>query len=370
MPYGPQNVFAVPQWRPNGFQQYPHMQLMTPVLEAGTAPRPSAGISKRKSRIPRVYQDSSRGGKCGRKTVSAHIPEQISKGADEAKSARRIQQTSEQPAEVCSLRKETSSLSGHVWELARDDKGTRLLQQALDNAGSDNARTILAFELRTHVWEALKCPFANHFLQKCISTLRPADSQFIIDELLQEDLKAVLKVARHQYGCRILQRLLEHCTPVQMHLLVESLLTDAVALSKHTYGNYVMQHLLEHGTESHIERLTALLAHNFFTVGNDNFGPAVLTKALEHAKPAQQMALAHALLEVPGLASTMAKTRHGTSAVKTALLHADKSWRAGAFIDLMGQREDLRKSRYGRSLVKFMEEYLTASNACSFDYSN
>lgn len=122
--------------------------------------------------------------------------------------------------------------------------------------------------------------------------MRPVDSQFIIDELLQAG-PPPCKGAQHPYGCRIFQRLLEHCPPAQMEQLVECLLGDAAALSAHIYGNYVMQHLLEHGTANQIARLTEILAENAFKVGMANYGPAVLSKALERAGPQHQMALAN-----------------------------------------------------------------------------
>merc|ERR1719199_226882 len=112
-----------------------------------------------------------------------------------------------------------SPLQGQVWDLARYQQGSRDVQQELDDA-DDYTRVVLSRELQTHVWEASKCPHANHVLQKCIETLRPSDSQFIIDELLQSGPRAVARAARHPYGCRVLQRLLEHCSADQMKTIV------------------------------------------------------------------------------------------------------------------------------------------------------
>ena len=62
----------------------------------------------------------------------------------------------------------------------------------------------------------------------------------------------VMSLARHQYGCRILQRLLENCQGKQMEgqgvrcfLLtsgvVALLLEDALPLVRHGYATFVMQ---------------------------------------------------------------------------------------------------------------------------------
>merc|ERR1719456_123821 len=77
----------------------------------------------------------------------------------------------------------------------------------------------------------------------------PHQLQFIIDALdPHKSPGSVRKFARHQYGCRILQRLLEHCTEDQVHtLLNDLLLDDVVALSMHAYGKFVVPHIFEYG---------------------------------------------------------------------------------------------------------------------------
>merc|ERR1719145_46714 len=59
-------------------------------------------------------------------------------------------------------------VEGNVWRLSRDAPGCRIVQDALDNATCDADRVALASEIRSHVWEALRCPHANFVLQKFI----------------------------------------------------------------------------------------------------------------------------------------------------------------------------------------------------------
>merc|ERR1711957_986134 len=56
-------------------------------------------------------------------------------------------------------------------------------------------------------------------------------------------------VARHRYGCRILERLIEHCDENrQLSSLLRELESQAESLSRHPFANFVIQHLLEHGS--------------------------------------------------------------------------------------------------------------------------
>jgi len=165
----------------------------------------------------------------------------------------------------------------------------------------------------------LRCPHANHVLQKCIVTAGPAQAQFVIDEITWRGKAGVGQAARHCFGCRIVERLLEHCLPEQVEVLADCLLADGMALCAHRYGNYVMQHLVVHGSVEQRRRLTGMLAKHAASLGANCYTSAVLIKALSWGPQEDRVALARALLSVPGLFPSMARTRHGRLAAKLLL---------------------------------------------------
>lgn len=57
----------------------------------------------------------------------------------------------------------------------------------------------------------------------------------------------MFNLSTHPYGCRVIQRILEHCLPEQTQLILEELHGDTERLLQDQYGNYVIQHVLEHG---------------------------------------------------------------------------------------------------------------------------
>jgi pumilio RNA-binding family len=223
------------------------------------------------------------------------------------------------------------------------------VQQALESTGSDAERMALALELRGRVWVAMQCPHANHVLQKCITSMPPQCSQFILDELLS---KGVVHAAQHKYGCRVIQRLLEHLAPVQVEELRESLLVNAHRMSRHQYGNYVMQHLIEHGSPEHQQRLVQELCEDVAGLGSNLYGAAVVAVALGRASPEDQLALARAIAKAPGLIERMSSTRHGHLVVKRTIvalegteLEAEVGARVTANVKAMAA------GRYGRVLA-------------------
>lgn len=219
------------------------------------------------------------------------------------------------------LRSQGSWWSQRVWTLSRDSKGCREVQRAFDEADQEE-RLALASELRGHVWEALRCPFANYVLQKCVTVLSRENLNFIFQELKQKGPEMIQQAARHKYGCRIIQRLLECGPQDQVRDLIDCLLEDAINICAHPYGNYVIQNLLDQSTREQRRRLLQSLMDNVTLVGNESdnvYVSAVMVKSMSVAQREEKVQLARSLLRVPGLLRKMGTTRHGHQAAKKVL---------------------------------------------------
>lgn len=251
------------------------------------------------------------------------------------------------PSSECMVR-------GRVWFLAQDPKGCRLVQEALDLAASEEVRVALAYELKGHVAHALRCPHANHVLQKCIAGMKSESLQFIVEEVTARS-GLVAQATRHRYGCRIVQQLIKKCQPQQVHALAEVLLADATAFSCHPFGNYVMQHLAEHGTEDQRHRLIRAIERNVATIARSTSGCGVLSAAIKHGAKEDTVWLARAVLQESGLLRVLAHARHGNDAVLILLRTLEGNERDYATSDLFGDIIALRGSRYGRSVAEHLE---------------
>ena len=240
------------------------------------------------------------------------------------------------------------SVQGRVWQLCQKQNGCRRVQEAIDGCGSDHERQGLAMEMVGHVWEAVRCPFGNYVVQRFITLLRPRDCQFIIDEISAQGRRAASQLARHRYGCRIMQRLLEHVRHEQVSGMVDVLLREALQLVRHQYGNFVMQRILSHGTPAQRHSLCQLMKPAACDLATDQNGSAVLSKALAHAGPEDKISLANGLLSQPGLLLAMSKTRHGHQTALTLLHVLEGDMLISALETMKGNLPSLSHSRYGR----------------------
>lgn len=250
----------------------------------------------------------------------------------------------------------TASLRSRVLELALDSEGSRKVQTALECArGSE--QELLVRELQGHVSKALQSPHGNHVLQKAIAVMWPADLFFIVPELLQWGRPSAL--ARHPYGCRILERLIEFFPAMWLGGFIGDLLEHLAELSRHQYGNFVVQHLLEHGDLSMRGKILAVVNRDLVALAGNPHGCAVIDKALAYASVQDQMLLIQRMLEHPGMLSSTAVKRWGFATAERLLSVAQGHQLEEARRQLLADVRKLQRSASGRILLEtFFEDEL------------
>merc|ERR1712003_607437 len=138
-----------------------------------------------------------------------------------------------------------------------------------------------------------------------------------IDELLQFP-GAASCAACNQFGCRVIQRLLEFCSPDQVAEISEDLLQHAVKNCQDRYGKYAMQCLLDHGTVCQHQRLVSIFSAHVDYLGRDIHACSVIIKALSTGAREEQQALANVVVSNLGLVENKTLTKQGQYALKLA----------------------------------------------------
>lgn len=260
-----------------------------------------------------------------------------------------------------------ATMVGRVRRLAHSPEGTRRLQNALDNASSKE-RELLVKEFHGRAVRAMRCPHANHVLQKIISVMPPASLQFLIDEIMGEDDLAK-KLTTHRYGGRIVQQLLAKCSASQVGDLVETLLQDTAVLSCHYFGNFAIQHLLQSGTAEQQYRCIRSIERNMKTIASSTCGVGVVEVAMRFGSPLDRAWLARALIQAPELLFHLAQTRHGPGVVSHTMGALPKQERARTIQILSEASRELRATRYGKKVLASLEGYRVgiadADNDCA-----
>ena len=81
----------------------------------------------------------------------------------------------------------------------------------------------------------------------------------------------VFALSTHPYGCRVIQRILEHCSSEQTSSILAELHENTERLVQDQYGNYVIQHVLEHGSPDDKMAIISLVRGNVLILSQHKF---------------------------------------------------------------------------------------------------
>jgi len=195
-------------------------------------------------------------------------------------------------------------------ELAFMKTGTRVVQKALEVA-PPKVRQSLVGVLQPHVVKLYECPNGNHVLTRMIEVLPATSLGFVIQHILERGPTAV---ARHRFGCRVLERLIEHCSDADVDGVLRALTEDAEALWRHPYGNFVMQHLLEFGLPHRRAAVLRRVLNNMPQLAMHRTASHVVQKALDRCELEEQHSIIKTFLnsESPYSIEDIACSRYGS----------------------------------------------------------
>ncbi|CAI4221539.1 unnamed protein product [Auanema sp. JU1783] len=256
-----------------------------------------------------------------------------------------------------------SAVRGNVMNLALQMYGCRVIQKALESIDEEAQMEILK-EMESHVLKCVKDQNGNHVVQKVIEKVKPEKLQFIIDAFLGND--TVYQLSTHPYGCRVIQRVLEHCSEAQKRPVLEALHSKMRALVMDQYGNYVVQHVVEHGSEEDKDRIVDEIAKDVVNFAQHKFASNVIEKCLTCANPSHKNKL---IGEVCGQSGdqnppllVMMKDQFANYVVQKMLDVADSGHRKKMMFAIKPHITQLRKYNYGKHIITKLEKYFQKHN--------
>lgn len=120
-----------------------------------------------------------------------------------------------------------------------------------------------------------------------------------IDFIVDDVLRNVASLSCHPYGCRVFQRILEHCVDPDKNRALDEIMKCHRALLDDQYGNYVIQHVLQYGR--HVDReqiLHFVLENGLLSLSRQKFASNVVEKLLKYGTDNQRKAVVREMLKV------------------------------------------------------------------------
>lgn len=247
------------------------------------------------------------------------------------------------------------AISGSVLDLAFDPAACRVVQKALETADVEVA-SALAEEMKGHIREAIKCPHANHVVQKLLDNL-PADrTTFVVAELLG----VAVDLSKHRYGCRIVSRAVKiHASSYscpEVATLLDELLPETAELSRHTFAHYVVEAMLESGSAEHTHEVACALRVDLMRHAKNRSSTYVVEKALFCCDAHDQEVLASELFGTAEALLELTENQFGCHLAKVLPRLEMHFQRAQKYLPQATPM--LQKSKYGRRVLQEYSQHM------------
>ncbi|KAJ8462102.1 hypothetical protein ONZ45_g18055 [Pleurotus djamor] len=253
-----------------------------------------------------------------------------------------------------------TAMEGHILTLSLHMYGCRVVQRAIEYITPDQQSSIVK-EIEPHVLRCVKDANGNHVIQKIIERVAPERLAFV-----ETFRGAVFELSTHAYGCRVLQRCLEHLPPALSHPIIEELHKYIINLMQDQFGNYVIQFVLEHGQPQDRALVTSKLRGQLLTMSRHKFASNVVEKALVCASPENRRALIDEILTVKADGSNpvviMMKDQFGNYVLQRAMTVAEGEQKDELFNAVKPQLTSMRRvsNAYNKHLLaieRLLEKY-------------
>ncbi|KAL5141103.1 Pumilio 5 [Glycine soja] len=245
-------------------------------------------------------------------------------------------------------------LVGQILPLSLQMYGCRVIQKALEVIELEQ-KAQLVHELDGNVMRCVRDQNGNHVIQKCIESIPTKKISFILSAFRGQ----VATLSMHPYGCRVMQRVLEHCTDEsQCQFIVDEILESVCALAQDQYGNYVTQHVLERGKPQERSQIINKLSGHIVQLSQHKFASNVVEKCLEYGDTTERELLVAEIFghdEKCDNLLTMMKDQFANYVVQKVIDICSENQRAMLLSHVRIHAHALKKYTYGKHIVARLE---------------
>ncbi|OWZ24475.1 Pumilio-like mating protein M90 [Phytophthora megakarya] len=270
-------------------------------------------------------------------------------------------------------------MTSNMISLALQVYGCRVIQRALEVTQVEEQLALIR-QLKGHVMKCVVDQNGNHVLQKCIEAaswkraaeyngLGPRrfvtgeDIQFIIDSFVG----SAAALSTHSYGCRVIQRVLEHCAPNQIRPLLDEIIFKCRDLVKDQFGNYVVQHVISHGEQDQRNIVMQAVLPEIARWSQHKYASNVVESCLEHATKEEISQIIDFILQcdesgVSCALLPMMKHMYGNYVVQKLLDRADDNDRHRIVCIIRHNEDYLKRFTFGKHVLSRLVPKEQANN--------
>jgi pumilio RNA-binding family len=225
------------------------------------------------------------------------------------------------------------ALLGEVIPLSKMIYGCRVVQKALECLDNEEL-SVFVYEFKGRVVECILDQNGNHVIQKCIEVYcvraknaeNQADTETarflrqICQFIMDESLDSLRTLSCHPYGCRVIQRIIEHSVDPYFSRVLDTIVMNHKELIDDQFGNYVIQHSLQFGRTVDKESImNTVLESGLARLSRQKYASNVVEKLLKFGTPSIRGTMIKDMLKEQDCLLSMVRDAYANYVVQTAL---------------------------------------------------
>ncbi|CAH8874025.1 unnamed protein product [Trichobilharzia szidati] len=175
-----------------------------------------------------------------------------------------------------------SELRDHMVEFARDQHGSRFIQQKLETATTAEKNSVFN-EILPHSGKLMTDVFGNYVIQKFFEFGTKEQKEHLSQRLQGH----VVEFATQMYGCRVIQKALESVPAEAKIHIVSELRPYVTRCVKDQNGNHVIQKCIECVPPAELDFIISAFRGQVVLLSSHPYGCRVIQRILEHCLPEQ-----------------------------------------------------------------------------------
>eukprot|EP01133_Synstelium_polycarpum_P017467 gene17467-20842_t len=247
------------------------------------------------------------------------------------------------------MKLELTDIKGHIAEFSKDQVGSRIIQQKIENAGLDDKQLVFD-EVIVAVHSLMTDVFGNYVLQKFFEHGTSDQKRLLADKLKGH----ILPLALQMYGCRVIQKAIESIELDQQIVLITELDGHIVQCVTDQNGNHVIQKCIEKIPTALIQFIIDSFNGHIYHLATHPYGCRVIQRILEHC---DDMQVTPILDELMRCAVSLVQDQYGNYVIQHVLEHGTQGDKSAIVQKLQGQIYQLSQHKFASNVIEKCVQY-------------
>ena len=255
------------------------------------------------------------------------------------------------------------SLKNNIYELTLNLYGCRCVQELISILNVENMN-IITSELKPFYEKCILDKNGNHVIQKLIEKVSEED----LNEIYLVAVNNIIFFSKHQYGCRVIQRLFKYCNKDQIKFMLNNLFININDLIQDQYGNYVIQFILENQAIN-CEELYPIfysLRGNIYQYSFHKFASNVVERCITFGNEIQKKEIINEVVELvkkdEELIINMVRDRFANYVVQKIIEFSDNDIQQMLIRIIMSRQNKIKNEGFSKHVLNYIEK-LNAGNS-------